>query len=317
MNKHNLFIFNFKTNGTFFLKLFILLGMMVLAGLHISPQYLGNYQASLIDKVNRLEEISSPKIVLIGNSNLAFGIESEQIEKAFNMPVVNMGLHGGLGNAFHEGMVKFNISKGDIYIVCHTTFLDDDQIDRKDLAWITIEDHFNLWKILRAKDYIPMLKAYPIYLKKCLALWASGTGNQLDEGIYSRSSFNCYGDIKLETPGLEYVFKPEDVTVPQISDNTCERLNELNKYLSERGATMLIAGYPIAKNQFTPEPELYSNFQTELAQKLDSPIISKYTDYIYDQKYFYDSTYHLNDEGKKLRTEQLINDLKEFLAGME
>ena len=82
----------------FILKLILFLGITAGFLLHLSPQYLGNYQASLIDKVQRLESIHEPKIVLIGDSNLAFGIDSEKIEEAFDMPVVNMGLHGGLGN---------------------------------------------------------------------------------------------------------------------------------------------------------------------------------------------------------------------------
>lgn len=317
MNKHNLFTSNFRENGKFFLKLLLLLGAVILFLLHISPQYSGNYQASLIDKVNCLENIDTlPQIVLIGNSNLAFGIDSECIEDTFEMPVVNMGLHGGLGNVFHERMIRFNISEGDIYIICHTDFSDDNEISNKELAWITIEDHFELWKILRAEDYIPMLKAYPTYLKKCLELWIMGTGNEIDEdNVYNRNAFNEYGDIEWEDSGLEYVFKAEDAYVPRISDNVCERLNELNQYLSQRGATLLIAGYPIAKNEFTPNPELYEKFQAELEQKLDIPVISDYTDYIYDEKYFYNAPLHLNNEGKKIRTAQLISDLENYLSG--
>ena len=55
--------------------------------------------------------IEEPKIILIGNSNLAFGIDSEKIENSVGMPVVNLGLHGSLGNEFHESMAKKYIEK--------------------------------------------------------------------------------------------------------------------------------------------------------------------------------------------------------------
>lgn len=74
----------------------------------IIPAYEQSYSASLADKVDRLESLNEPKIVLIGNSNLAFGIDSEKIEQEMKMPVVNMGLHGAIGNAFHEEMAKVN-----------------------------------------------------------------------------------------------------------------------------------------------------------------------------------------------------------------
>ncbi|MCM1500641.1 MAG: hypothetical protein NC124_19440 [Clostridium sp.] len=119
----------------------------------------------------------------------------------------------------------------------------------------------------------------------------------------------------MEDQGLEYEFHDGDIIVPSISEDVCKRLNELNAFLKERGATMLIAAYPIAGNEYTPDLELYETFQTQLAQKLNAPVISDYTDYIYDEKYFYDTVFHLNSEGRKLRTNQLIEDLKNYLSG--
>ncbi len=312
MNRHNLSTSNFKEMWKFILKLILFLGITAGFLLHLSPQYLGNYQASLIDKVQRLESIHEPKIVLIGDSNLAFGIDSEKIEEAFGMPVVNMGLHGGLGNAFHEEMARLNITEGDIYIICHCSYSDDGLLKNSELAWITLENHPSLWKILRKEDYLPMIKSYPVYLKKCIALWLTDSGNKMDEGVYSRAAFNEYGDIEWADNGQEYVFKDGDIFVPQISDNVCERLNDLNIYLKERGATLLIAGYPITKNETTPEAELYIKFQKELEEQLDVPVISDFTDYFYPENYFLNTEYHLNTLGKRERTAQLISDLKRY-----
>lgn len=316
MNRHNLSTSNFKEMWKFILKLILFLGITAGFLLHLSPQYLGNYQASLIDKVQRLESIHEPKIVLIGDSNLAFGIDSEKIEEAFDMPVVNMGLHGGLGNAFHEEMTRLNVTEGDIYIICHCSYSDDGLLKNSELAWITLENHPSLWKILRKEDYLPMIKSYPVYLKKCIALWLTDSGNKMDEGVYSRAAFNEYGDIEWADNGQEYIFKDGDIFVPQISDNVCERLNDLNIYLQERGATLLIAGYPITKNETTPEAELYIKFQKELEEKLDVPVISDFTDYFYPENYFLNTEYHLNTMGKKARTNQLISDMKRYLGGI-
>ena len=92
----------------------------------VMPQYLNNYQAALIDKNERLCSIDGPKIVLVGNSNLAFGIDSRALEEAFGMPVVNMGMHGGLGNAFNEQAAVQNVCKGDIVILSYSNFDDGD-----------------------------------------------------------------------------------------------------------------------------------------------------------------------------------------------
>lgn len=78
MDKHSLFTFNFKRGIVFVAKLVVLFGMIIFFLIKLSPQYLMNYQASLIDKVERAENIDEPKIVLLGNSNLAFGMDSEK-----------------------------------------------------------------------------------------------------------------------------------------------------------------------------------------------------------------------------------------------
>lgn len=56
------------------------------------------------------------------------------------------------------------------------------------------------------------------------------------------------------------------------------------------------------------------NIQKELAMELQCPIISDFTDYIIDEKYFFDSAYHLNDQGVKIRTEKLIGDIEKWIS---
>lgn len=178
----------------FLLILFaILFCITILFFKFIAPQYTDNYQASLIDKVNRLTNINEPKIILIGNSNVAFGIDSEMMEEALNMPVVNLGLHSDLGNGFHEQIAKLNINKGDIIIFCHTGYNAKDTIPDPSLAWITIENHKELWKILRPKDYPKMLRALPNYMIECTFRWLNPSSLK-QTGCYSRSAFNEYGD---------------------------------------------------------------------------------------------------------------------------
>lgn len=281
----------------------------------VMPQYEGNYQASMVDKVARLESIKEPKIVLIGNSNLAFGIDSRQIEEAFGMPVVNMGLHGGVGNAFNEQAAKLNVTEGDIYIVSHTNYDDTDEIKNPLLAWITIENHRELYPLIRGKDWMDMIKAYPTYLKKCLTFWRTETGNQEDTDSYRRSAFNEYGDIYYPRPETEGNIDFSSVTINHINENTAARMNELNAYLTARGATMVVAAYPVADYEKAPSPEEYYDMGKEMAEVLDCEVISDFRDYMYDVKYFYNSHTHLTDEGTSIRTRQLIQDIRNYMDG--
>lgn len=310
MNRQNSSISSSKKSILVVLGKFVLFVALMLAFFWgvVSPQYLYNYNASLIDKMERLETTNEPKIVLVANSNLAFGIRSELIEEATGMKVVNMGLHGGLGDAFHEEMAKVNINEGDIVIICHVNYAADDTIDDCALAWITIEDHFNLWTCVPTGEWYNMLLAFPTYVKKCINLYLTGQGNIDYGGAYSRLAFNEYGDNTYSATHEGYFTFAEDYEsiVPPIDDRCTKRLNELNDYITSRGGTLLIGGYPIAYTSEKPDEQEWVQFKEKLQEKLDFPIICDYTDYFYPQNYFYDASLHLTDEGAVVRTNQLF-----------
>lgn len=319
MNKHNLSTSNFNAKKdvlTVIIK-FLIIWVIILGFFFcvVSPEYAKGYTASLIDKVNRLESVNEPKIILIGNSNVAFGIRSEMIEAAFEMPVINMGLHGGLDNALHEEMAKFNVNRGDVIIICHSEFNDDDTLSESAaaLAWITIENHWELWKMIRIKDIPAMLKSFPTYMKKANTLYLNGEGNKTADSPYERSSFNEYGDnIYSVTHEQTFAFAEGDITVPEISAEFINRINDLNEFAEQKGATLLIAGYPIGEGIYTPDKKEYDAFEEELRSQVDCDVISHYRDYFIDYKYFYNTSLHLNYEGAGIRTEQLIHDLKTY-----
>ena len=305
-----------KKKAVFLIKCLVMLALIVLfCFVIVMPQYLLNYQASLIDKNERLCSIDEAKIVLVGNSNWAFGVDSQKLEEAMGMPVVNMGMHGGIGNPFNEQAAVQNIYEGDIVIISYSNFADGDIIKNPELAWITIENHPALWKYIRLKDWPSMIKAYPTYLKDCLDLWSQGIGN-MDSGTeYSRLQFNEYGDNIYDRPAL--VISDEELAeahIPEIGDETIDRLNKLNQTLQEKGATLLVTPYPTPVTSYTPPVEEYVAFSDQIEERLDFPLIGRYEDYRMDKNLFYNTYLHLNNEGKQLRTPMLIDDLQEYLS---
>ncbi|MCI8557511.1 MAG: hypothetical protein HFI19_07060 [Lachnospiraceae bacterium] len=302
-----------------FFLLFACSGMIVMCfdKKVMGNQFQGSYQAAMLDKTNRLQSIDGPKIILIGNSNVCFGINSAMIEEHFSMPVVNMGLAAGLGNAFLENMLNLGLSEGDIVVVCHSDFSNDDTIIDLGAAWKVLEHHKELWSTLRKKDYFSLAKAYPSYFFDAILSWAQdGKYNKPMEGTsYSRNAFNEYGDIVKRYENT-YTFHEDSVKVPQIDDTCIDRLNRLNRSITEQGATLIVAGYPIADGAYTPEKSEYEMFEAQLRERLECDIISHYTDYFIPYEYFYDSDLHLTEEGAKIRTEQLIQDLDRW-GGIE
>lgn len=279
------------------------------------PQYRYGFNAAILDKTKRAEEISSPKIILCGNSNLVFGIDSAEMEEKLGMPVVNMGLHAGLGNAFLDRIAPYYVKEGDLVIYCHTEYADDDRILNEQLAWITLENHFSLWKFLRPKDIPGMIKAYPTYLKGCIDLWLAGEGNQKTGEAYSREYFNSYGDNVFPRREQQMEFQEGQIQVPVINDLCVDRMNRIEAQIREKGGTMLVAAYPVVDCAYTPPREEYDAFWNRLKEVLSCEVISEINDYRLDETCFFDSAYHLNDRGVSLRTRQLISDIQNWRRG--
>ena len=73
-------------------------------------------RAVVIDKSRRLQQLPSPKIVLVGGSNVCYGVDAKLLQDSLRMPVVDMSINGGVGMSFYYEQVKPFINKGDIVI---------------------------------------------------------------------------------------------------------------------------------------------------------------------------------------------------------
>ena len=77
--------------------LFILLlsGVLLIALLFIPNNKIpDNSLFASYDKHQRLSSITEPKIILVGGSNLPFGVKSKMLEDSLGMPVVGMNTYG-------------------------------------------------------------------------------------------------------------------------------------------------------------------------------------------------------------------------------
>lgn len=302
-----------KNRAKFSAKLILFIAaLFVLMFQCVMPQYTALYNAAIIDKYGRLNSIDRPKIILVGDSNVAFGFYSEMIEEAFNMPVVNFGLHGSLGQVFHSNVIRGCIREGDIIVIAPAGYhYSADSIDCV-MAWSTIENHYKLWRGIPVNCYHKMLLAFPTYLKRAMELFLTNSGNRIDDSPWGRVDFNEYGDYSHPRP--KCVITDGNYSQFFSSENLDEGLrmywNDYNEYVLSKGATLYMSAPPILDE--TLDVDLVS-LQDQLDKELDFPMISRLEDYIYPLEYFYDTGFHMNDHGRELRTQQLIDDLSAVL----
>ncbi|MBK9175592.1 MAG: hypothetical protein IPM46_04495 [Flavobacteriales bacterium] len=261
-------------------------------------------------KNERLRAIGSPKVVLVGGSNLSYGVDSEHLEKAFCRPVANMGLTALVGFRFAVNEVVGELGAGDVVIVAleNSMFM---RPDRFEDALATVVDYRPASLTLIPWHQRPrMIVALGVLHVQSLRdhvleSWKQGWGAP----VYRRRVFNAQGDLvnQLDEPGLAIAPPdPAEFDTLVVAEGFWPIADVLQREAQARGASVVFSWCPVAER--VDQPEERAELRTAmLAHGLT--VAGVPSDYVFPDSLFYDSWYHLHTEGRWLRTERMVNDV--------
>ena len=316
-----------------FLKKVALLILLVIIGCSLFLFFVkplirssNEYVAASIDKEKRLAALPSPKLVFVGGSNLSFGLDCERISKVFNISVVNMGLHGGLGLAFMLNETKDAIQKGDIIILSTEYFLAEGnkrlQAQTMDINPLS-KKYFLLGKndTKEAESNSAIEKAnqqirfYVADCQRCSnGLFYKFIRDILTKFIatpYLRSNFSKEGDMvgHLNMPQPKLVIGKK----LEIIDYSKEigQINGFVNFARGRGASVYYVFPNHPQTAYDVSKGAIENFSSQMKSKLNCEIINTPETFLFPDKYYFDLLYHLNKEGRQKRTDIMIDLLKD------
>lgn len=287
-------------------------GFAVGGSARFDETFLGEMSA----KMERLESIEEPKIIVIGGSSVAFGLRSDLMEEQLGMPVVNFGLYASLGTKIMLDLSKANIGEGDIIVIAPEQDAQTLSLYfNADSAWKAIDGNISYLRYIGKDDYPAMAGGLLSFASEKYKYFAESTKPEVS-GVYTKEAFNEYTDIEYERPSNTMfggydannaISFETDVIDPAFIDY----LNEYAKYARDKGAKVFFSFSPMnraALAEGTAEEDIYSYFRY-LQESLDFPVISSPETYLMESVWFYDSNFHMNDSGALLHTKHLVNDL--------
>lgn len=289
----------------------------VLAGTGI--QYGETYYAALSKQYDRLCAIDEPKVIVVGGSNVAFGLDSELFEELYGRPSVAFGLYGSFGVKVMMDWSKANVNSGDIVVLAPE--LSSDALSLyfgAEPVLKATEGRFDILSKIAFENVGDILGASWGFASTKIKNSRSDEGFDI-EGVYRNSAVNEYGEIGKDLFPREgnilatgYLSEPVSYDPATISAEFIDYVNEYTAYCKSRGAAVYYSFSPVNGRAVNPLTmyEDTANYYMYLREKLDCEVISSPSDYIYDYRYFYDTNFHLNDSGVVLRTAQLVRDLK-------
>lgn len=294
--------------------MFIGLVVGVFCFIEVMPQYSQGYMAAFIDKMDRAATIKGSKVLLIGDSNVLFGIRSDMLEDALGMPVVNMGMHGGMGQTMCMDIIQDVIQEGDIVVALPAHYYYPAHVTDANLAWLMLENHVELWRGVDPRDYLSLVKAFPTYIRKALDLWINDLGNDNNTDL-SRRDRNKYGDIisSGDENSMPDGWRTGDGFMASIDVDLIEYYNKYNLFVSEKDGYFMMAAPPIIEPSVEGNEQIVDKRQEKIEDIANFLFISNSREYIFPIEYFGGTNYHLNNTGRIIRTQQLIKDIKKWM----
>ena len=287
-----------------------------------------DYIASALDKQALLRSAPRERMILVGGSNLAFGMDSRRIRDRLGYHPVNMGVHAGFGLPYMLNQVAGGgLQHGDVVVISMEyahfgEMLEPDVIllellaadpsdcqfiDREQLAWV-VDNGLGVCassvrsatkRLLRMPAAADVLRAFRIPENEEMTL------------PYTRNGFNEFGDLTSHwkmPPRRPFVpHNPHEST--RVLDHSIDRLNQFCEECRSRGVRVYYSHPPVERSHFDKNQDVIQQMAARLRERLAFPILNEPEDLALNERMFFDSIYHLTAEGAALRTTHLIADL--------
>lgn len=312
----------------------LLTAAIIITGLLIGQYDTGaasdNYLAAVLEKDRLIRKTPSPKIILVGGSNLAFGIDSKMMQDTLRMPVVNMGLYAKLGLKYMLAQVQPYIRKGDVVLVVpeydqfYGDFANGDNTLNTALLYAPndrVGDFIRSYSIVDVVLRPRVENARRSFLRAAAS--AVGKENQFfppdTNPVYNRRSFNQFGDVvaHLGRRGMDpdSIFVAPLPSIKTFNSETLDQLNEIAGEASRREARAYFMFPSYIDRSYDINGPAIDSLRQRLERGMKMPILGTAADFAYPKEFFYDTRYHLNEEGRRLRTSRMIEMLRKELRG--
>lgn len=269
-------------------------------------------------KRERLAMTPGSRIILVGGSNLKYGVDSPRLERAIGRPVVNMGLHAGLGIVYSLNYVRRHVRPGDCVVACpeFANFDDDgscygrevlvsmltdirppESVDLPFVGWL--HHHLSV-PTLGAKKVLRVLKLRPGPTPEDVNQWNK-------QGDYT-AHWSC--EKSLLAPLNQKGRIGDTYKLPKAM---VAYLIKVTNDVKDRGGRFILLPPAYRRAAYLKDKAYYDALQRDLQEK-GIGFVKPIERYTFEEGLMYDTAYHLNGRGVELRTNLLAEDISEVLV---
>jgi hypothetical protein len=308
----------------FFIAIQAALLAMVL--LRSQPDQASNhYLYTFKDKIKLLEETPSPRIIFVGGSSLAFGLNSPLVKERLGRNPVNLGLHASIGLYPLLRAVEANLRADDVIVLApEYAVLTAFPHCRQEIGvkaykvWPGCKEFIqpdldrSLEELVPPKSPLGQLADRVHDFRKRLT---QDIESRLPRNAcYFRNSFNQFGDhVAHHDVASRYQGK---YTLPRINrrifDEVAIRLDDFHRHCRSANASVYFTHPPVGAACMESRQDWVRDFEKLLARKISIPVITTVEMISFDKDGFFDSDQHLTEQAATIRTSIICQQLQKY-----
>lgn len=259
-------------------------------------------------KQELLEKAEGRRIVLVGGSNLALGMDSLALSAMTGREVINMGLHADLGRnlTLNEGIIA-RVRAGDL-VILSLEYQAFGQMPAGEIAWQLLRVDPSSISDMDPGDFAALSESALSYaggqlrnsIKNALRL----RFGQPEPRIYRLSGFNAHGDL-ISHWDLGYREGPRGIPVLRLEgrhfEAAVEDIAAFVAQIRKKGAEVRFAFPPMQRDQYEKQAATIAELEIIIQRDLGMEILVDAEAMAFSETMFFDTAYHLNYEGVRQR----------------
>lgn len=257
-----------------------------------------------------LRSVASPRLILLGGSNLSLAINSQLLKDSLRLNPINTGISWNIGFVYMFQNTLRYVQPGDIIVASleYNQFSNGAMYGGHALVRTIFDVAPGEFYDLELRQYLNMLAPLPAYAFSKFKPGEYFFKRDALE-IYDRNSFNQYGDNSRHwnLPRRTMLSEP---LLPESYDRVAfDRLKEFESVIIEKGARLLITFPALRQSTFEDDRRAIKEIETQIRAR-DLVVMGRPERYIMPDSLVFDSPYHFMKQGVELRTQLMIEDIR-------
>ena len=284
------------------------------------------FTQSIIDAklVSEVLKSENPKVLFVGGSNVLFGVDSKQFSQSTGIPSINFGCAAGMGPELILDLISNHLSSEDLVVMNweyeHFRFERSGIIDLTYLNLLMSYQH-------EFKRKLPFIDQRHLSLSTPFSHFREAVlchfNPLVDNNIYRcnwliDNEGNVRSNKGVQISTKELIASPSSLLTTEITF-TSDIKDIFSNFVKDcrKRNVQLFASWPntFANPVYFENEIVDANIKTirRFWNSMGVEVVGNYKDSMLESEYFYDTLYHLNAEGVRLRTEELTSQLKPYL----